>query len=349
MIRCSRVRFGPIVCLGLALSASPIRADAPKTDVVATMRFAADMARDGNWREALYRWSHLSTILPRNARLLNNLAVAHEALGETAEAAVWYDEAAALAPKDERIASNRARFTSWQQAARTDAADGVPPSRVEPSREQPGPLRGSGNPMKVGVSIPTPPRIDVSGLGMETLLVTSFLDNETELVDTGREMVRFLRSEFRKNTELDVLDVTPPPAIPEQRLEDLKANREFWRHLGREYEADLVVAGIVAYDRRDHSGFRDVDRINPVTGQKSRRTEFVEQEQFGFDMDILFVDGRSGELLFHDRLRRSSVYQGSQNDPITAFYELAESLRPDLLAAVKPRMQAEIRVIFRNG
>jgi hypothetical protein len=312
-------------------------------DANATMRFAADMAREGNWREAQYRWSQLLSVAPGNARLLNNLAVAHEALGEAEDAASYYERAATLAPRDERIEENRSRFrTFWSEV---DAGQRAANGAVGPDGDRE--LRGSGKPLKVTVTIPTPPRLDASD--METLLVTSFIDDDSELFDTGAEMVRFLRSEYRKNTELEVLDVMPPPAIPEQTLDGLRANREFWQHLGREYGADLIVSGIVTYDRRDHSGFRDVDRVNPVTGQKVRRTEFVEQEQFGFEMDILFVDGTSGEVLFHDRLKRSSVYQGSQNDPITAFYELAESLVPDLLAAVKPRMQTDTRVIFRNG
>jgi tetratricopeptide (TPR) repeat protein len=343
MIPCSR-RPPPAVWLTIAvLAAATSSSDAAKVDASATMRFAADMAREGNWREALYRWSQLLSVAPDNPRLLNNLAVAHEALGEAAEAAELYGRAATLAPDDDRIESNHARFRSfWRDADDGEnAANGVVAAA---DGEKP---RGSGNPIKVTVSIPTPPRLDASG--MKTLLVTSLLDDESELLDTGAEMVRFLRSEFRKNTELDVLDVVPAPAIPEQHLDALKTNREFWRHLGSEYEADLIVSGIVTYDRRDHSGFRDIDRVNPVTGHKTRRTEFVEQEQFGFEMDVLFLDGATGELLFHDRLRRSSVYQGSQNDPITAFYELAETLTPDLLAAVKPRMQTDTRVIFRQG
>jgi len=344
MIPCSRVPFRPAACVCIALLASTTPPGAAGPDPSTTMRFAADMARDGNWREALYRWTQVLAVASDNPRLLNNLAVAHEALGDAVEARALYDRAAALAPGDEKIESNRARFHSfWQHL---DGGDGDAKDASATSGG-PGRLSGSGKPTKVTVALPTPPRLDASG--METLLVTSFLDDDSELMDTGDEMVRFLRSEFGKNTDMDVLNVTPAPAIPEQRLEDLKANREFWRHLGREYAADLIVSGIVEYDRRDHSGFRDVDRISATTGQKVRTTQFVEQEQFGFDMDILFIDGASGEVLFHDHLRRSSVYQGSQNDPITAFYELAESLTPDLLAAIKPRIQTDTRVIFRNG
>ena len=46
-----------------------------------TLRFASGMAKDGNWREAQYRWQLVLDRQPDNPRVLNNLAVAAEALG----------------------------------------------------------------------------------------------------------------------------------------------------------------------------------------------------------------------------------------------------------------------------
>ena len=43
---------------------------------------------------------------------------------------------------------------------------------------------------------------------------------------------------------------------------------------------------------------RSVDYTSPATGQKVRRTQFVEQEEFIYSFDLLFFDGATGELLF---------------------------------------------------
>ena len=102
------------------------------------------------------------------------------------------------------------------------------------------------------------------------------------------------------------------------------------------------------YDRRDRSGCRDVDVISPTTGQKVRRSRFVEQEQFVYELDILFMDGASGEMRFRDRLQRSAIYRGSQNDPITAFFDLSESIAADVLAIVKSRTMEDLRIIFKS-
>ena len=102
------------------------------------------------------------------------------------------------------------------------------------------------------------------------------------------------------------------------------------------------------YDRRDYSGFQDVDRINPSTGQKVRQTEFVEQERFAYGVQMLFFEGSSGELVYQDRLQRSAVYRGSNNDPLTAFFDLSESLTPDLMSIVEPRNREDVRLIFKK-
>jgi hypothetical protein len=153
---------------------------------------------------------------------------------------------------------------------------------------------------------------------------------------------------LNKHTELDVLDVVPPPAIPEQRIPDLLANSEFWKYLSREHDADLIIWGVVIYSREDVSGFEDVDYVSQQTGQKTRQTQFVEREQFDYELEVFFMDGLAGKLLYRDRLRRSLVFRGQLNDPITAFYELNESMASDVLAVVTSRRRQESRFVFRR-
>jgi hypothetical protein len=200
--------------------------------------------------------------------------------------------------------------------------------------------------VEVAVILPLPPKLDVSTL--KSLLVASFLVNESELLDLNREIVRFLRAEFRKNSALRVLDVTPAPAIPEQTLEDMIANAPFWRELGREHAADLIVSGVLRYTRSDASGFKDVDFVDERTGQKVKQTRFVEQERFEFEVEVLFFAGGTGELLHRDRFRRDAVYGGISNDPITAFYDLSETIAGDVLSVIAQRERQDVRYVFKE-
>jgi hypothetical protein len=332
--RCSAT----IAALATLLLLAPCRA--ASDDVDETLRFAAQMASKGNWREARFRWEQAFRAQPQNAHVLNNLAVASEALGEPDNARDLYARALAQGA-DARIADNASRSARfWDEAkhgAEKEAGSPLPPSEK--------PKKGS-DAVSVLVSLPLPARLDLSR--MKTLLVASFLVNESELIDVNREAVRFLRAEFRKHTALQILDVTPPPAVPEQTVEDLVQNRAFWSHLGREFSADLLVSGVLQYTRRDASGFQDVDVVSPVTGQKVRETQFVEQEQFQFQIDVFFFDGGTGELLFRDRYHRQALFRGTMNDPITAFYGLGDTISEDVLSVVAPRKREEPRVIFKN-
>ena len=341
------VGFASLV-LASVLCGGTLRAQDAYLDL---MRFAADMAKRGNWREAKFRWDTVAREEPQNPKVHNNLAVALEALGEPEAARAAYDRALALSRDNDVVVANRQRAERfWSRVEREGDAEvptydinGLIPGETEglaPSKKQ------KDKSFKVAVTLPVPARLDIGG--RKTLLVASFITEESDLLDVNRELVRFVRTELHKHATLEILPVVPPPAVPEQTLEDMIANAEFWKYLGEEFGADLIVSGIMRYDRRDSSGFRDVDVISPTTGQKVRQSQFVEQERFSYELDLIFMDGRTGGLLFRDRLQRSAVFRGTQNDPITAFYELSESIAPDVLAIVKPRTREDVRFVFKR-
>lgn len=319
----------------------PLRAADNEVKPAQALAFATEMARGGNWREARYRWQAVAKAQPNNAHVLNNLAVAAEALGEHEEASKLYVQALETA-SDPRIADNQRRSaTFWRQhragTAPEAAPDPGPPGESGKSR---------GKVLHLPVRLLVPARLELAG--RQTLLVASFLAEDRGLLDINRELTRFLRNEFHKGTALQVLDVTPPPAVPEQRADELAANAAFWKHLGQVHGADIIVSGTVSYDRQDASGFRDVDVISSVTGQKVRETRFVEEELFQYTLDIFYLDGKSGELLHREKLKKGVRFRGLQNDPITAFYEISDSLAADVLAVLSPRMREDMRFVFRS-
>jgi len=336
------------VCLLVPVGVPSVSA---KDSYLEIMKFAADMARRGNWREAKYRWELVAKKEPDNPRILNNLGVALEALGDADAARASYEKALSLTKGETVIDANHRRAVRfWRKVDET--GDGSAPAYDQRGfvRQVPGDSsnkrKKKGKSFKVAVKLPVPARLDLDG--RQELLVASFLTRESDLLDINRELVRFIRSEFRKHTELEILPVVPPPAVPEQTIEDLIANAEFWKHLGREYDADVIVSGVMRYDRKDASAFRDVDIVSPTTGQKVRQSRFVEQERFMYELDIIFMDGATGDLLFRDRLQRSVLFRGTQNDPITAFYELSDTIAPDVLAIVRPRTREDIRFVYKK-
>jgi hypothetical protein len=305
------------------------------------LRFGTDMARGGNWREAKFRWEQALRQKPGDPRLLNNLAVAEEALGASVRAGELYKEALAAGAGDTRIRDNATRASLfWGRSSDGDTTPAPPVNSSAEWRKK----RGR-DVVEVPVTLPVPPRLKLEGV--KTLLVASFLVNDSDMIDINREVVRFLRSEFRKHTGFTIQNITPPPAVPEQTLEDMSKNAEFFRWLGHEHGSDVIVTGAMHYTKRDASGFEDVDIVSETTGQKVRQTRFVEQEEFTFELDTLYFRGPDGSLLFHDRLRRQAVFRGTANDPISAFYELGNSIAGDVVSVIAPRTQTDQRLLFK--
>lgn len=359
-----------LVILAAVLLAGALPLAADGLNVRKTMLFAAEMAELGNWREASYRWESVLERREDDPAVLNNLAVAYEALGRLDDAAEFYRRSLTVSSGEPRTLDNFRRFDRFRRRLEEDRRAGIDVARSEddedleadaeaaaddeawPTREDLARFARNekkrfGKVSQVTVALPLPPKLDIGD--RETVLIASFLTEANALLDTNRELVRFLRSEFRKRTSLEVVDIVPPPAIPEQRVQDLLVNSEFWKYLAREYGADLIVSGTVRFTREDASGFRDVDTVSPATGQKIRETRFVEQEEFIYVIDVFFIDGASGALLFRDRVTRSVIFRARNNDPITAFYEMSDSLADDILAVIVPRVRVENRYVFRTG
>ncbi|ANM30258.1 hypothetical protein ABI59_12705 [Acidobacteria bacterium Mor1] len=349
-----------VAALSVGPASTPIWA---KAELRRTLEFAAEMAEAGNWREAQFRWEKAQRLEGEdNFRVINNLAVAAEVLGNNAKARDLYETALAMSGGNERISENVFRFERFERLRReveeaeqdADAAgeaaaseepelEALPPELDPRKRKKP---KKKERVRRVAASFRLPARLNIEPY--KTILVASFRTEDDDLLDSNREITRYLRSAFGRRSTLEALEVAPAPAIPEQTLEDMIRNGEFWKYLGKEYGADLVVSGLVRYTNRDASGFEDVDVVSPVTGQKVRRTQFVEREQFVYEMDLLFFDGATGQLVFRDKLRRGVVYQGTANDALTAFHDLVELISREVMSVVSPRTRQDSRFIFKE-
>ncbi len=90
---------------------------ATDTSVAAEKAYGAEMAKKGFWREALFRFQKAQREAPNDAEIQSNLAVAYEAVGETAKALAAYRRALELAPEETHIRRNYARFAEYYTAA----------------------------------------------------------------------------------------------------------------------------------------------------------------------------------------------------------------------------------------
>jgi hypothetical protein len=208
-----------------------------------------------------------------------------------------------------------------------------------------GPPAGAGE-LRVTLTVPMPEVVDMTGISK--VLVTRFvIDQEVPDFDLNREMVNGLRRELSTRTNLEILDIEPPP-LPEQPLGDLIANTGFWQRLASRYGADMVIAGRAAFLVADRSGFVQVDEISPVTGQRVRRSRFVDREAFTLDMNLFFLRGSTGTLLYEDQFSADETYIGLMNDELSGVHTLFERLEDDIVGIIVPRPRTVQRILFTD-
>jgi Flp pilus assembly protein TadD len=110
--------------LGLAvISGACASGGNPQAAAHVEMREGVKAAQRSYWQEALFRFERARNLNPTNGEVLNNLAVALEALGRYDEALAAYKKALQDTPKSNMIRKNYARFAEFY----TSYAKGVKP------------------------------------------------------------------------------------------------------------------------------------------------------------------------------------------------------------------------------
>ena len=198
---------------------------------------------------------------------------------------------------------------------------------------------------QVRISLPIDPRLETTGI--RRVLVGSFLSGDFDRFDLRRELVRAIRTSLRRYSDFLVLD-DPPPALPEQQLDDLKTNAAFFAALGAEYEADLIISGEVRYDIHDRSGFVQEEFISPTTGRRTVRSVYLERTGFGLVIDLIFLRGSDGSLVYDTRTTQDEIFEGEGADPMGIFFELLERSREEFLRILTPGERIETRYLYRD-
>ena len=197
--------------------------------------------------------------------------------------------------------------------------------------------------LEVQIKLQLPQRIDVTGV--RRILVAGFRANDNPDLDVDVEYRKHLKSLLRHRSNFEVIDADPPP-LPEQEPAEIIKNAAYWKRLGERFSADLILAGLVDFDKSNKSGFVQEDIINPTTGQRYRRTRYADREGFKLGVTHYFFRGATGELVYEGRLTEEVMFEGLGNDPLSALLQLAERMSPELLGVITPREKSETRYLL---
>lgn len=127
----------------------------PDQQASAQLSFGVDMARQGLWKEALFRFTEAERLDPNNARIQSNLGVAYEASGQFDKALSSYQKALQLAPNDKGIRSNYARFVEFYQGFKGEKTKSGQPQSTSTTHKATAPPATAPPPLTPGVSDPS--------------------------------------------------------------------------------------------------------------------------------------------------------------------------------------------------
>jgi Flp pilus assembly protein TadD len=112
--------------LAVAVISGACASGGPPAQGHAEMREGVRAAQRGYWQEALFRFQNARALEPQNPEVLNNLAVALEALGRYDEALAIYKQALQGGSKPSALRRNYARFAEFYSSY----AKGVKPKEA---------------------------------------------------------------------------------------------------------------------------------------------------------------------------------------------------------------------------
>ncbi len=232
--------------------------------------------------------------------------------------------------------------------------------------------------LEVSVETPIQPKLDITPFSR--VLVAGFVAGGTEDVDANLETVRMLRNQLKSKSSVKVIDAdvlplmeeaakrpvaTPdgsavpaaelPKVIKEERdlqlFEPLFANTEYWRKVGEEFQWPLIVTGTVMFTPYATIGYVQKDQeVFDAVGRRSVvpvRT-YMERKGFILKPKFVFIDSRTGAVLYSVTFREEILYNAEQSTPaLSSYFELMDRLLPAFLSTLSSQSIKGTRVLLR--
>ncbi|HSN55988.1 MAG TPA: hypothetical protein VLT32_15045 [Candidatus Sulfomarinibacteraceae bacterium] len=163
-----------------------------------------------------------------------------------------------------------------------------------------------------------------------------------------REFQDYIRDLLRRQTRLRVqpqLEGIEPPTLDLGRLVEIP---EFWRDVAERSGADYVIAASVDVKVLDREGYTTEEYVSPADGKTYFRQILVEETGFAYDILLVVVDGRTGDVLFRDQITDFKERDERRLDQYDDMFDDLYTLENRLLGIFVPRVVLAKRYLFTD-
>ena len=229
---------------------------------------------------------------------------------------------------------------------------------------------------EVAVETPIHAKLDVTPF--QRVLVAGFLSGGTKNIDPNTETARLLRSQLRTKSQLRVIDTdaielvdevdkrrgATAPADPQSPDEpkiktekDMEAyeaifqDAEYWKKIGEQFQSPLIVTGSILFTPVEKSGMgsklvQSVDQFGRPQFNEVRA--FSSLKGYALAPKFVFIDGRTGAVLYSESFHEEALYQESQTTPaLSSYFELMDKLLPGFLNTLSSQKIKGTRILLK--
>lgn len=207
---------------------------------------------------------------------------------------------------------------------------------------------------EVEISLPVRPKLLLTG--HERVYLGPFMRESSKAdepqpklgFDVAQEFERYLRRLLRRESKLQLLPPVEGLRPPAGDALTLARATQFWRELGSQTGADLIVAGSVDFQVQDRSGYKTEEYVSPIDGRTYYRQVLVEQTGFSYDILLQVYDGRTGALLLEQPLKDFQERAERSFDEFTGMFSNLYALENQLIGIFVPRTVKSKRILFTD-
>jgi len=135
------------------------------------------------------------------------------------------------------------------------------------------------------------------------------------------------------------------------KFDKIFADVAYWKKLGEEYQNPLIVTGTVLFTPNQVSG--PVLTNREVYDQFGRRSvvpvrTYMERKGFIIQPRFVFIDGRTGAILYSETFHEEILYPQNQSVPaLSTYFELMDRIIPSFLSTLSAQKIRGTRVLLK--
>ena len=135
------------------------------------------------------------------------------------------------------------------------------------------------------------------------------------------------------------------------KYDKIFADVAYWKKLGEEYQTPLIVTGTVLFTPHQANGFVMQNReVYDSFGRRSVIPVRTYQERKGFILQprFVFIDGRTGAVLYSETFHEEILYNSQQSVPaLSTYFELMDRVMPSFLSTLSAQRIRGTRVLLK--